>query len=136
MTAYNGSLVLLKIGDGAMPESFSTIGGLQMTEFVIANHSIAADALGGDAWRSFAVSGGRYLTISGEGIFTDNAAEQALRAHALEGGICNYELCFGNGDKLAGAFIAARYGRSGEYGNEERYSLTLESAGMVSYEAG
>lgn len=135
MTAYKGALVLLKIGDGAMPESFVTIGGLIVTDFMITNHPIVADALGGDAWRSLAGNGERYVTISGEGVFTNNAAEQALRQHAFTGGTRNYTLCFGNGDTLTGVFIATRYGRSGDYANEEKYSLTLESAGSVQYDA-
>ena len=132
MGAQKGALVLLKIGDGAGPEVFVTVGGLRTTRFTLNNEIVDSTNKDSGAWRMLLDGAGiRSMSIAGNGIFTDAVSEETMRGYAFANSVGNYELTFGNGDKLAGAFQITSYERGGNYDGEETYSLTLESAGAV-----
>lgn len=135
MTAQQGSLLLLKVGDGATPtENFTTVGGLRATAFTHNNQSVDTTNKDSGAWRQLLDGAGtRSLSVSGSGVFTDSAAEETVRGFAMSNQIRNYRLTFGNGDTLTGPFQIVSYQRSGNYNNEETYALTLASAGAVTF---
>lgn len=135
MTAQKGSLVLLKVGDGGTPtETFTTVGGLRTTSFTHNNQTVDATNKDSGAWRELLEGAGvRSISISGSGVFTDSAAEETVRGYAVNNSIQNYELTFGNGDKLSGAFQITSYQRAGTYNDAETYSITLASAGAVTF---
>lgn len=135
MTAQKGSLVLLKVGDGATPtETFTTVGGLRTTSITHNNQTVDATNKDSGAWRELLDGAGtRSVSISGSGVFTDSAAEETVRGYAMSSSVNNYELHFGNGDKLSGAFQITSYQRAGSYNDAETYSITLASAGQVSF---
>jgi TP901-1 family phage major tail protein len=134
MTIQNGALVLIKIGNGAMPEVFTTIGGLHTSGMKLENQILNATNVESGAWKQLLGSAGiASLSISGSGLFTDSAAEATLMNYALAGSVNNYQFIFANGDMLSGPFLVTSYERSGDYGAEEIYSLALESAGTVTF---
>ena len=75
----------------------------------------------------------RRMTISASGVFTDSAGENNIRGAAFTGGSVNYDLVFGDGSDIKGAFIVTSYERAGEYNGEETFSVTLESNGTMTY---
>ncbi len=132
MTAQKGSLVLLKVGDGAIEESFTTIGGMRITKLALNTRLIDASNVDSGAWRKLQDGGGiRFVTVSGIGLFTDSTAEEILRQTAFGGLGRNFQISFGNGNELQGAFMVSYYERAGEYTSEETTVITLESAGVV-----
>ena len=134
MTAQNGDKVILKIGDGAVSETFAAIGGLRMTGFSFNSKSAAATHLASGGWQEWTESAGeRSVQIQASGFFTDSATEALIRQLAMSNTLRHYQLAFGNGDILQGSFKITHYDRSGAYGAEEIYSLTLESSGVVAY---
>jgi len=135
MSAQKGSLVLLKIGNGGSPtETFATVGGLRTTGFTLNNQAVDATNKDSGAWRALLEGAGiRSITLSGSGIFTDAASEETVRTQAFANSIRNYELHFGNGDKLAGAFQITSYQRSGNHDAEEIYSISLASSGSITF---
>ncbi len=134
MTIQKGSLVLLKIGDGQVTENFTTIGGVRITEMELNNNSIEATNPESGAWRQLLGNAGiRSVSISATGLFADSAAEETLRGYAFAGSLDNYELHFGNGDMLSGAFHISEYQRSAVHDGEEEFSITLESGGVITF---
>jgi TP901-1 family phage major tail protein len=132
MPIQKGSLVLLKISDSL--GMFTTTGGMRTTRFILNNQVIDATHKGSGKWRELLDQAGiSSVTISGAGIFTDEESGSCARRYAFESSIKNYELCFGNGDRLRGAFQITSYERSGDYNEEETYSIILESSGLVNY---
>jgi len=132
MVAQKGSLMLIKVGDGAPSESFGTLGGLQVSSMVVNHGAIDASCLGSGQWRQVIDGGGlRMVSVEGEGIFTDTAVEERMRGYTFSGDIHNFRLYFGNGDYVQGGFIISRYMRSGTHESEEIYSVHLESAGDI-----
>lgn len=134
MTALQGMLVLIKVGDGQSTETFYTIGGLRTSKLIINNKIVETTNRESGQWRSLLNNSGlSFVTISGSGIFTDLASEEMVRARAFTGNINNYQFIFANGDCLFGPFKIATYERNGNHDAEESYSLTLESAGNLTY---
>lgn len=134
MTAYKGNLVLLKIGDGGQPQQFRTVGGLRATRMTVNRQVIAAADVTSGGWRRVLEQGGvASVRVQGDGVFTGTVEEGRLRAQAMSGTAADYRLFFGNGDRMEAAFVVAGYERSGRVGELEGFSLTLESAGAVTY---
>ncbi len=135
MAAQKGSLFLLKVGDGGSPtETFTTVGGLRATRFTLNNQLVDSSNKDSGAWRNILANAGiRSLTISGSGVFLDSASEETVRANAFASSVNNYRITMGNGDYLTGAFQITSYERSGDYDGEETYSITLESAGNITF---
>ena len=72
MAAQKGSALLMKIGNAASPEVFTTIGGMRSTS--IALNDEAVDVTNKDSGRArtlLAQGGVNSLTVSGSGVFTD-----------------------------------------------------------------
>lgn len=135
MVAQKGSLLLLKVGDGATPtENFTTVGGLRTTGFTHNNQTVDTTNKDSGAWRQLLDGAGtRSISISGSGVFTNAASEETVRGFAMSNQIKNYRLTFGNGDSLTGTFQIASYQRAGNYNGEETYALTLVSAGAITF---
>ena len=134
MTAQKGSDVLLKVGDGGTPEAFATVGGLRGTDFSLTRHPIDVTNMSSAGFQELLDCGGtQSISISGDGLFTDIASETLIRSYAFSGEIRNYELEFGNGDKISGAFQITNYERSGDVEDEERYAISLLSSGQFIY---
>lgn len=134
MTAQNGALVLVKCGDGAMPEVFTTIGGLRISAMALNNHILDASNREAGIWRQLlSGAGAQSLTIHGSGLFTNSAAEERVRSNAFAASANNYRFYFANGNYIVGAFVITHYERVGDYEDAEQYALTLENAGAISF---
>ena len=136
MTAQNGALVLIKVGNGGSPETFSTIGGLRTSGMLLNNHPLDATNRESGAWRQLLTGAGIHsLYIEGTGLFTNSASEETLRGYAFANSANNYKFIFANGNNLTGSFMVTSYERRGNYNEEETFHLTLESAGTVTFAA-
>jgi len=136
MPAQKGSLMLLKVGNAGSPETFTTVGGMRVTKFILNSQIVDSSNKDSGAWRQLlADAGTRFISISGNGIFTDSASEETVRQISFSNQQRNFQITFGNGDSLSGAFIISSYERSGEYNGEENYAMTLESAGVITFTA-
>jgi TP901-1 family phage major tail protein len=131
MSVQKGSLVLLKVKDNVANE-YKTIGGLRTTKLILNNQLIDATTKTSGRWRELLVGGGiSFITISGSGIFTNSISEKLVRDAAFNNQALDFQLCFGNGDVIISTFQITSYERSGDYDQEEIYSLTIESASTV-----
>jgi TP901-1 family phage major tail protein len=131
MRAQKGSLVLLKLKQN---DKFVAIGGMRTTKFILNNKLIDASNIESGTWRELLEGSGiSFVTITGEGIFTNSESEQIFKTCAFNNEIKEYELIFGNGERLIGKFHISSYERSGNHGEEETYSLMLESTGPIKF---
>lgn len=134
MAALSGALVLIKVGNGADPEVFSIIGGLQASEIIVNHQMLDSSNIESGGWQKLLVNAGiRSLRIMGSGIHTNAASEQTLRGYAFSGSINNYQFVFANGSVASGAFAITSYRSSGDFDDAESYELVLQSAGNVSF---
>lgn len=132
MAAQKGALMLIKVGNGGGPETFTTVGGLRTTRMVLNNQLVDTTNKDSGGWRNLLAGAGiRSITLSGSGIFTDLASEETVRGYAFANSINNYEFYFGGNDKISGAFQITSYERAGNFDGEETYAITFESAGTI-----
>ncbi len=130
MTSQNGRDLVLKIGDGGSPETFSTIGAARTVEMSVANPAAAVTSLADGGIAALVADGGvQTLEITLQGLFKDSAAEAALHTAALGRTLNDYQLCFPNGAVYAASFAVTAYKRSGAYNALEDFTVTLARSG-------
>lgn len=140
--------LLLKIGDGATPtEAFSTLCGLTTKTLTINNNVIDITTPdkttpGGQLW-SDVMTGMRSMSLSGSGIFEDDASEERFRVVAFGTGQTDTADAAASFQVILpdfGTFKGAFHVNSAEYGGEDQegavtYSLELQSKGAVTWTA-
>ena len=129
-----GALMRVKVSNGLVPEVFGVVGGLRLVKMQLQNRALDASHAESGAWRVLAAEAGvKQLMLEGVGSFTDAASEEMVRGFAFAASVNRYQLWFGNGDYVQGAFLITGYTRVGDVLEEEAYSLRLESAGEISF---
>lgn len=137
MPSQKGRDLLLKIGDGADPEVFSTLGAARSVAMTINNQPVDNTTMADNGLQGLQSDAGvQSLQIRLEGLFKDDAAEEALRAAAFGRSKKNYELLFPNGDKYAAPFVVQDYTRGGAFDGLETFQLTLLRSGGGTFTPG
>ena len=146
MAAQKGSALLLKIGDGASPEDFTTVGGLRSTSITMNDEAVDVTNKDSDGHRALLAGGGvNSVSISGSGVFTDTASETSIKtayfaqqntsngSSAQTAQFNNYQVIIPDFGTLTGSFMIASLEYAGEYNGEVSYSITLESADYTTF---
>ena len=137
MPSQKGRDLLLKIGNGGSPETFSAIGAARAVEMALNNQPADATTMDGQGLQSLQGDAGlQTLHLKLDGLFKDAASEETLRAAAFARSANNYELWFPNGDKYAAAFVVQDYRRGGSFDGLETFSLTLARSGSGAFTPG
>lgn len=134
MAAEKGRSFVLKIGDGATAESFTTVGGMRSTDITINGEQVDITDKDSAGWRELLANAGvRSVSVAGSGVFKDTASEDTIRTASINQTIDNYEITFESGDKFEGAFQVASLQYTGEHNGARMYNVTLESSGAVTF---
>ena len=132
MAAQRGRAILLKIGTGASPDVFTAVGGMRSKTITINNQTVDITTDDESPWRTLLSDAGlRSLSMSGSGIFKDDATLNRMEELALNGLFEDFQLVFENGDYFQGPFQVTRFEYAGETSGPQTYALTVESAGPV-----
>lgn len=135
MASQKGKELLLKVGDGATSESFTTVGGLRSTSISLNREMV--DITNKDSTNQFreglAGAGVKSATFSGSGVFTDTAAEETVRADYFSDAFTNYQVIVPDFGTFEGPFQITALNYAGEYNGEVTYDVTLESVGDVAF---
>lgn len=131
MAAQKGRALLMKIGDGASPEAFTTIGGMRSTNITLNDETV--DITNKDSTNNarelLAQAGIKSGTVSGSGVFTDSASETTLYGKWSSATNTNYQFLVPDLITITGSFQLTSLEYAGEYNGEVTYSFTFESAG-------
>lgn len=134
MAAQKGRLLVLKMGDGAGSETFTTIGGMKTNSMTFNNQEVDITNKDSSGWKTLLEAAGtQSVTISGAGVFDDGAIIDSIMTKVNAGSITNYQLVFGNGDYYQGAFLITSLERSGAHDGAEEFSISLASSGAISF---
>jgi len=135
MAAQLGLSFLLKQGTAA---GGTTLAGMRSTSMTINQQIVDVTTKdSSNRWRELLAGAGvRSMTITAAGVFTDAAVEETVRGYAFAGSANAFGLIFANSDKIDASWIISSYSRAGEHDGEETYSITLESAGAITFTAG
>jgi TP901-1 family phage major tail protein len=132
MAVLKGRDILLKISDGLSPGTFTSVGGFRTTTLTINNETVDITTKDEAPWRQLLSNTGlRSITFEGEGVFKDDSAINSIEILAMNGNSQEFQIVFGNGDLYQGIFLLTKLEQAGEYNAEQTYSISLESAGIV-----
>ena len=137
MAAQKGKDILLKIGDGASPEVFTTVAGLRTRTLSLNAKTVdATDSDSTGRWRELLAGAGvRQVSVSGAGVFRDAASDAAIRTAFFDQSARSWRLIVPDFGTLEGPFLVAALEYAGSHEGEATYALTLASAGAVTFTA-
>lgn len=134
MTAQKGRDLLIKIGDGQTPEAFTTVAGLKATTLAFnATNIDVTNADSTEMWRELLDAGVKSAAVSGSGVFKDAASDAALRAAFFDQRLANYQVVIPHFGTLTGPFKLTSLQYEAPYDGEVKLSLSLASAGALSF---
>lgn len=137
MAAQRGKDILLKIGDGAAPEVFTSVAGLRARTISLNARSVdATDSDSAGRWRELLGGAGvKSAAVSGTGVFRDAASDALIRAAFFDQTAKTWRLIVPDFGTLEGPFLIAALEYAGQHEGEATYALSLASAGEVTFEA-
>ena len=134
MAAQKGRDLLLKV-DSTGAGVFVTVAGLRNRSLSLNARPVDitnADSVNG--WREILEGAGiKSASLSGTGVFRDDAADETVRGYFFNGSIRNWQLIVPGFGIIQGAFQITALEYAGEYDGEVTYSLALESAGQLNF---
>ncbi|MCX7899935.1 MAG: phage major tail protein, TP901-1 family [Methylocystis sp.] len=135
MAAQKGKDILLKISDGA--GAFVTVAGLRTKRLALNADTVdATDAESAGRWRELLAGAGvKRASVSGAGIFKDQASDEMLRQVFFDGLIRDWQIVVPDFGVIAGPFQIVNLDYRGEHASEATFDLTLESAGALTFAA-
>lgn len=134
MAAQKGKDLLVKL-DAEGAGTFTTVAGLRSRSLAFNARSVDitnADSSG--QWRELLAGAGvRTASVSGRGIFRDEASDASVRQVFFDAAIRNWQIVVPDFGVVAGAFQITALEYAGEHDGEVTFDLSLESAGALSF---
>ena len=135
MSAQKGRDLLVKIGNGGSPETFTTVAGLRAR--TLSFNSTTVDVTNADSanqWRELLAGAGvKSAAFSGSGVFKDASSDESLRSAFFNQATPDFQVVIPNFGTIAGPFQIASLQYEGPYDGEVKLSLSLASAGALTF---
>lgn len=137
MSGQKGRDVLIKIGDGGAPETFSAVAGVRAKTISLNARSV--DGTSGEspeAWRELIAGAGvKSASVSGAGVFKDAASDAMIQQLFFAQAARRFQLVIPDFGVLEGPFLIEALDYSGDHDGEAAFAITLASAGVLSFTA-
>lgn len=136
MSAQSGKDMLLKL-DQSGAGSFITVAGLRTRALAFNAASIdITDAESAGRWRELLSGGGiKRASVSGAGIFKDQASDAQIRSLFFAGAIRDWQLILPDFGTVEGPFQIVALEFSADHAGEVTFDIALESAGELGFAA-
>jgi TP901-1 family phage major tail protein len=136
MAVQSGKDMLVKldmIGDG----TFQTIAGLRATRISFNAETVDVTSLESQGgWRELLAGAGvKSASISGSGVFRDDATDARARQVFFDGEVPDFQVIIPSFGIVEGAFQLTAIEYAGTYNGEATYEMTLASAGALTFTA-
>ncbi|MCR9111792.1 MAG: phage major tail protein, TP901-1 family [Rhodobacteraceae bacterium] len=136
MAVQNGKDLLVKIdltGDG----NFQTVAGLRATRVSFNAESVDVTSLeSAGGWRELLAGAGvKSASISGSGIFRDEASDERARQIFFDGEMPDFQVVIPDFGTIEGPFQVGSIEYAGNHDGEATYELSLNSAGQLTFTA-
>lgn len=135
MAAQKGKDLLIKLDDGT--GAFITVAGLRSrslrfnAETVDVSHAESAGR-----WRELLAGAGmKRASLSGAGVFRDEAADLQLRQMLFDGLVRTFQIIVPDFGRIEGPFQVTALDYAGTHNGEVTYDIALESAGVLTFTA-
>lgn len=137
MSAQKGSDMLIKIGGDSSPVTFSTLAGLRTKTMTINAETV--DVTNSDSvnkWRELLAGAGiKSISVSGSGVFKDEATDITIRSEMFAQTIKDYQIFVPGFGTFEGMFQMSQLQYAGEHNGEVNWDISLESAAEVAFTA-
>ena len=134
MTAQKGKDLLIKIDDGG---NFVTIAGLRARRLAFNAEAVdITDAESAGRWRELLGGAGmQRASLSGGGLFKDQASDALTRAVFFAGEIRDWQVAIPDFGTVTGPFQITALEYAGRHDGEMTFEIALESAGALGFAA-
>ena len=137
MSKYKGRELRIKVRTSTGPDVFTVIGGIRTESMTINSETVDVTDKDGNGWRELLEGAGiTSMSLKGSGVVSDDTV---FTDHIMAAVMANTHVVLkiesGLGDVWQGTFAVPSAERAGEYNKEETFSITLESAGTITYTA-
>ena len=132
--AGSGAVALADDGTGTSTGKIMTIlAGQRTTGFTLSGEEVDITTKDSTSqWRKLLAGAGvASLSVTGSGVYADDAGLQAMRVIGITRGLDTYMVEFESGDAYWGLFQVTSLEQTGEFNGEVVYSTTLESSGVI-----
>lgn len=137
MTASCGSAIVVSFKDDGGSPAYQVVAGLRTRRITF--NSEAVDATNADStgrWRELLNECGvRSATMTGEGVFTDDAGMEAVRDAFFENELRDAKILVPGFGTFEGQWKVTSLEFGAEYNVAVTASMTLESAGAITFTA-
>jgi TP901-1 family phage major tail protein len=135
MAAQKGKDLLLKLADAG--GAFVTIAGLRTRQIAFNAESVdVTHAESAGRWRELLAGAGvRRASLSGAGVFKDDAADLLLRQVFFDGLIRDWQVIVPGFGIIAGPFQVSALEYRGDHAGEVTFDMSMDSAGALSFTA-
>jgi len=146
MPAQKGKDVLIKLDNSG---TYTAIGGLRSSSITLNDEAVDITTKSSNGYRTLLAGAGvNSISISGSGVFTDDAIENLMKdAYLAQQNLAvdgtsaqtpafeNFEFFIPTFFKFRGAFQITSLEYAGEYNGEATYSMSFESSGIIAVTA-
>lgn len=135
MAKFKGREFRVSVRVSTGPDVFTVIGGIRSESLTINSETVDVTDKDGNGWRELLEGAGiTSMSIKGSGVVSDNTV---FTDHIMVAKMADTHLTIklesGLGDIFTGVFAIPSVERGGEYNKEETFSISLESAGEITY---
>ena len=136
MAVQNGKDLLVKI-DLTGIGNFQTVAGLRATRISFNAESVDVTSLESQGgWRELLAGAGvKSASISGSGIFRDEASDERARQIFFDGETPPFQVVIPDFGTVEGPFQVTAIEYAGSHDGEATYELSLASAGLLTFTA-
>lgn len=136
MAVQNGRDLLIKmdmLGDG----SFETVAGLRATRLSFNAETIDVTSMESEGgWRELLGGAGvRSASVSGSGVFRDEASDGRARQVFFDGELPQFQIVIPDFGQVSGPFQITSLEYAGTHDGEATYEISMASAGVLQFEA-
>jgi TP901-1 family phage major tail protein len=134
MVAQKGRDLLLKIQTGG---AFVSVAGLRSRKLAFNAETVdVTDAESVGRWRELLAGAGvQRASLSGAGIFKDQASDELVRAAFFAGALLTWQIVVPDFGAVSGPFQVTALEYFGGHNGEVQFELALESAGVIGFGA-
>jgi TP901-1 family phage major tail protein len=135
MSAQRGKDLLIRADDGA--GGFTAVAGLRTRQIAFNAELVdVTNAESAGRWRELLAGAGvRRATVSGAGVFRDDASDARLRQGFFDGTIGSYQVVVPDFGTITGLFQVTSLEYRGDHAGEVTFDMTLDSAGALAFAA-
>ncbi len=136
MAAQKGKDLLLKVDSDGLG-TFTTIAGLRARSLAFGTSTVdITHTESVNEWRELlAGAGTKTARLTGSGIFKDAVSDETVRGYFFNSTIRDWQIIIPDFGTVQGAFQISALEFSGQHDNELGFSITMESAGALTFTA-